>query len=42
MKGKKVEKPPNMPAFEDKGVTADQAKALITLMKQLKEAPGGN
>src|SRR5687768_18342699 len=39
MKGKKPEKPPNMPAYGDKGVTADQAKALVELMKQLKSAP---
>ena len=36
LKGKKGEKPPNMPAFEEKGVTADQAKELVALMKQLK------
>src|ERR1700741_106979 len=28
LKGKKVEKPPNMPGYESKGVTAEQAKAL--------------
>lgn len=42
LKGKKVEKPPNMPNFEAKGVTADQAKALIRYMKQIKEAPASN
>src|SRR5229473_656891 len=26
LKGKKPEKPPNMPAYETKGITADQAK----------------
>ena len=36
MKGKKSEKPPNMPAYADKGVSADQAKALVEHMKQLK------
>ena len=36
LKGKKSEKPPNMPAFEDKGITADQAKALVAFMKTLK------
>jgi len=36
LKGKKVEKPPNMPAYGDKGVTSEQAKALIVQMKQLK------
>jgi len=39
LKGKKAEKPPNMPAYAEKGVTADQAKALVTLMKQLHPAP---
>lgn len=39
MKGKKPEKPPNMPAYGDKGVTADQAKGLVEHMKQLKSAP---
>jgi cytochrome c553 len=36
LKGKKGEKPPFMPAYEPKGVTADQAKALVNHMKQLK------
>ena len=38
LKGKKPEKPPNMPGYADKGVTADQAKALVDYMKQLKTA----
>lgn len=37
LKGKKMEKPPNMPAFEEKGITADQAKALVAYMKTLKQ-----
>lgn len=37
LKGKKAEKPPNMPGFEDKGITADQAKALVAYMKSIKE-----
>ncbi|HEY6802727.1 MAG TPA: cytochrome c [Pyrinomonadaceae bacterium] len=36
LKGKKVEKPPHMPAYGDKGVTSEQAKALVDQMKQLK------
>lgn len=36
LKGKKMEKPPNMPSYEEKGVTADQAKALIAFMKAQK------
>ena len=36
MKGKKVEKPPHMPAYGEKGVTAEQAKALLDYMKQLR------
>lgn len=35
LKGKKPEKPPNMPAFEERGLTADQAKALVTYMKSV-------
>ena len=37
LKGKKVEKPPSMPGYEEKGVTADQAKALVGFMKSLKQ-----
>ncbi len=29
LKGKKAQKPPNMPGYEAKGITADQAKALL-------------
>ena len=36
LKGKKMEKPPNMPAYEEKGVTADQATALVQFMKSQK------
>jgi mono/diheme cytochrome c family protein len=35
MNGKKAEKPPNMPAFADKGITTDQAAALIAYMKSI-------
>jgi mono/diheme cytochrome c family protein len=35
LNGKKAEKPPNMPAFADKGITADQATALIAYMKSI-------
>lgn len=38
MKGKKPEKPPNMPAYGEKGVSQEQAKALVEYMKQLKSA----
>jgi mono/diheme cytochrome c family protein len=34
--GKKMEKPPNMPAYAEKGITEDQAKALVAHMKSLK------
>ena len=34
--GKTMEKPPNMPAFKDRGLTPDQAKALVDYMKSLK------
>ena len=36
LKGKKPEKAPNMPAFEERGITADQAKGLVAFMKSLK------
>src|SRR5262245_27570985 len=39
LKGKKAEKPPNMPGYAEKGVTAEQAKALVDYMKQLKATP---
>ena len=38
LKGKKPEKPPNMPAYGEKNVSAEQAKALLDYMKQLKAA----
>jgi mono/diheme cytochrome c family protein len=38
LKGKKPEKPPKMPAYGEKGVTAEQAKALLEHMKQLRAA----
>ena len=37
--GKKGEKPPFMPAFKDKGIDAEKAKALVTHMKGLKSPP---
>jgi mono/diheme cytochrome c family protein len=37
LKGKKPEKPPNMPAYEAKGLTAEQAKAVVDYMKSLKQ-----
>lgn len=37
MTGKKAEKPPNMPAYAEKGITEDQAKALVAYMKSLKQ-----
>jgi len=39
LKGKKPEKPPNMPAYEAKGLTAEQAKAMVVYMKELKATP---
>jgi mono/diheme cytochrome c family protein len=39
LNGKKAAKPPDMPAFGSKGITADQAKALMAYMKSIKEAP---
>lgn len=37
LKGVKTEKPPAMPSFEAKGITADQAKALVAHMRSLKQ-----
>lgn len=36
LKGKKGEKPPNMPAFEPKGMTAEEAKLLVEHMQTLR------
>src|SRR5215831_6797682 len=33
LKGKKAEKPPNMPEYETKGITADQSRQLLTHMR---------
>jgi len=37
LKGKKVEKPPNMPGYESKGISKEQAKALLDHMKSLRQ-----
>lgn len=37
MNGKKPEKPPNMPAYAEKGITAEQAKSLVDYMKSIKQ-----
>jgi mono/diheme cytochrome c family protein len=37
LKGKKLAKPPHMPAYEAKGITADQAKELVAHMKSLRQ-----
>jgi hypothetical protein len=37
LKGKKAEKPPHMPAFEPKGMTAAEAKALVEYMQELRK-----
>lgn len=37
LKGKKGEKPPHMPAFEPKGMTAEEAKALVEYMQGLRK-----
>ena len=36
LKGKKPEKPPNMPAYETKGINADHGKQLVDYMKSLR------
>ena len=37
--GVKAEKPPNMPGYAEKGMTEEQAKALVAHMRSLREAP---
>jgi mono/diheme cytochrome c family protein len=37
LKGKTAAKPPNMPGYETKGITAENAKQLVDLMKSLKK-----
>jgi cytochrome c553 len=37
LKGKKGEKPPHMPGYEEKGINEEQAKALVAHMKLLKQ-----
>lgn len=37
LKGVKGEKPPFMPSYEAKGMTADQAKALVAHMRSVKQ-----
>ena len=37
LKGKKAAKPPNMPGYEHKGITAENAKALVDYMKSLRQ-----
>src|ERR1041385_3438220 len=37
LKGKKAEKPPNMPAYDAKGLTAEQAKAMVDYMRSLRK-----
>ncbi len=37
LKGKKAEKPPNMPGYEEKGMTAEQAKLMLEHMKSLQQ-----
>jgi mono/diheme cytochrome c family protein len=39
LKGKKGEKPPFMPGFEAKGMTKEQATALVEYMVQLRQPP---
>ena len=37
LKGKKGKKPPDMPAFGPKGMTADEAKELVEFMQGLRK-----
>ena len=37
LNGEKMETPPDMPAFADKGINEERAKALVTYMKSFRE-----
>lgn len=37
LKGKKGEKPPYMPGYEEKGMTADEARSLVKYMDSLRK-----
>jgi mono/diheme cytochrome c family protein len=37
LKGKKMEKPPHMPSYEEKGITLDQASAMVAYMRSIKQ-----
>ena len=39
LEGKKGEKPPFMPAFKDKGIDEEKAKALVAHMRKLRTPP---
>lgn len=39
LKGKKAEKPPHMPGYEEKGMTKEQAKLLVAYMRQMRTPP---
>lgn len=39
LNGKKMEKPPHMPAYKEKAVTEEKAKALIEYMRKLRTPP---
>ncbi len=36
LKGKKAEKPPHMPGYEEKGISLDQANALVAYMRSIR------
>jgi mono/diheme cytochrome c family protein len=38
LKGKKAEKPPHMPGYEAKGMTKEQAQALVTYMREIRKS----
>lgn len=37
LNGEKLETPPDMPAFAEKGINEERAKALLVYMKSLRE-----
>lgn len=39
LNGKKMDKPPHMPAYKEKGVTEEKAKAMVEYMRKLRTPP---
>ena len=42
LKGRMMDKPPDMPSFEEKGVTPEQARELALFMQELRKQSAKN